>query len=123
VKVVEDALGWVFSEHTFLETEDEATAGAMRNSGVQQIAYALLTEALRREVYLCLLAEMTKHPNSLHNYAQGDDDYRKLFATGLANAAFATVMGLVQKMLPDITREVLEMGTGQLDGHKKPSSE
>lgn len=123
VKIVEDTLGWVFSEHQFLSGKDEAVAGSMRNGGLKQIAYALMTEALRREAYLCLLVEMSKHPDMLKWYEEGGEDYRKQFVTGLANAALVNIMGMAQKMLPDIAREVVLMGVSQMKGSEKPPSE
>lgn len=123
VRIVEDALGWVFSEHVCASPEDEKVVSEMRGHGLKQVAYALMTEALRREVYLCLLVEMSKHEDMLRWYAEGDETYQAKFRERLAGAALATIMGLVQKMLPDISREVIEMGVSQLGGSENPPGE
>lgn len=113
VKVIETDKGWVFSEHDYASEQDARTASEMRGHGVKQIAYALTTEAFRREGFLCLLAEMTKHADVLKWYTEGDDGFRTRFEERLTGAALATIMGLAQKMLPEITREVIAMALSQ----------
>jgi hypothetical protein len=121
VGVVEDKDGWVFSEHDFVSPVDAGNAAKMRNGGVKQIAYALTTESLRREAFLCLLVEMSARPDALERYRGGDDDYKAEFERHVAGSALATLMGIAQKALPDIAREVLHMAMKQARGPKNPS--
>lgn len=122
VRIVEDANGWVFSGHDFATPEDCQLASTWKNMGVKQISFALSTEALRREVFLCLLTKMTKAPELLEWFQEGDAAYRERIQTEIANAALATFMGMAQKMLPEVTREVFEMVLAQV-GRTKPNPE
>jgi hypothetical protein len=121
VKIVEDEQGWVFSEHDFASPEDAESIARMRNGGAKQLAYGLTTEALRREAFLCLLVEMSARPESLACYVDGSENERRGLERRIAGGALATFMGIAQKMLPDIAREVLHMATQQAKGAKNPS--
>lgn len=111
VRLVETPEGWVFSEHDFATPEDEKTV--LAQGGHKQIAYALTTEALRRETFVCLLVAMSREPRVLEWYAKGDESYRQSIENQVSNAALATLMGLAQKMLPGISKEVIHMALSQ----------
>ena len=121
VRVVETQDGWVFSEHDFASREDAESASKMQNGGgVKQLAYALTTEALRRETFLCFLVELSARPEALQRYMEGDDECREAFLRNLSNAALATIMGVSRKALPSIAREVLHMVLQQVRGVEDP---
>jgi len=122
VKLVATDEGWVFSEHDFATTSDQDRALSLQGFGIKQVAYALTTEAFRREAFLCLISEASKHPDVLKWYIEGDDDFRVRFEERLSGAALATLMGLAQKMLPEITKEVISMALVQR-GLKPPPQE
>jgi len=123
MKVVENSKGWVFSDHDFQTPEDAAVANSMRGHGVRQIAFALMTEALRREAYLCCLAELSKDLGFVTKYKEATESTQREMEQALSNAALAVVMGEAQKMLPNISREILTSVSTQADGTKKDSSE
>lgn len=116
IRVVENHHGWVFSEHDFATPEDASEAARMKQGGVKQIAYALTTEALRREAFLCLLASMTSKPKLLEWYSEGSMEYKESLRRDVSNTALATLMGIAQKMLPGVTEEVFEMAIQQSGG-------
>lgn len=125
VRVVEDDDGWTFSEHDFATPEDAEATARMRNGGVKQVAFALTTEALRREAFLCLLVEMSKVKDGerLLRVVREDPGFRERVANTVARGALATFMGMAQKMLPDIAREVIDMAMQQHEGPENPSIE
>jgi hypothetical protein len=126
VEIVEDENGWVFSGHDFESPVDAENAAKMQGGGVKQVAFALTTEALRREAFLCLLVEMSKisdGPEGFLQVVRDDPDMRERMADMVARGALATFMGLAQKMLPDIAREVLHMAMQQREGPENPSIE
>ena len=119
VQVVEDDNGWVFSQLDFQSDDDASTAMGMKGAGVRQVAYALLTESFRREVYLCGLAELSKDPLFVSKYQEASEEERRGLERGLSHAAMVIIMGQAQKMLPDLSREVLGMVAAQLGGAEK----
>lgn len=115
VKIAEDSYGWVFSEHDFTSPKDRELARSLSGGGEKQIAYGLLTEALRREVFLCLLVQLSKSPDYLDWYQQGDDDYRDGYESKITNAVSESISDITKKMTPDIVKEVIRMMQAQLD--------
>lgn len=62
VHVCKDESGRVFSMHKLQDTKDRETALSWTSGGQEQVAFALLTETMRREALFGLLVRMTKDP-------------------------------------------------------------
>jgi hypothetical protein len=102
----------VYSRHQFQSREDELTAWKLLSSGQEQISFALLTEALRRESYLQALIHLSSDKEFLGKYAEGDEEKRQEIAGKLAGGLVEETVQNVRKMSLDISREILEMLSG-----------
>lgn len=108
VVLAEDSSGTVWSEHR-LSHEDAAISAQLSGGGARQIAHALLTEALRREVFVDVLVQMSKGDGFLDWYGDAAEDQKREIEQNMANAGLAVLVTLLPRMLPGIAREVLEM--------------
>ena len=118
VRVCLDAAGRVWSTHTYKDASDESLAGSWAGGGVRQISFALLTEALRREVYTCALIELTKDAEFLRKYQGADATTREEIAQTLGTAAQSILTATSKRMAQGAAQEVLSMLTSQ-DQHNK----
>ncbi len=109
VHIRQDKFGRVFSMHKFRSLEDDKRSQGWRNSGVQQIAHALLTETTRREAFATALVRMTQEPDFLTDYAKASDDEKTQIERQLSGAIQIVIHRTLGKMGPDIAKEVLEM--------------
>lgn len=107
-EVCVDKDGQVWSSHS-LEREDEEISRTLQNYGEPQIAFALLTEALRREVFNDALLELSKDRKFIETYKTADAETRKQIEKNLANAALNIIVRSSRHMLLNITREILAM--------------
>ena len=74
VNVCQDQHGNVWSDHGFLSPADEVLARGLPQGGAPQLAHVFLTEAVRREAFMCALLELTKDPDFLSRRAAGQHD-------------------------------------------------
>jgi len=109
VRIVVSPDGPMWSTHEFETPEDATLAEGVASQGTRQVAHALLTEALRRELYLCALAEMTKDIDFLQVFADGDEEKKKRVAISLATSARKSLMGTTGKIGVGYAFEILEM--------------
>jgi hypothetical protein len=109
VQVCGDSSGRVWSYHDYQSREDEETALRFPYAGTQQIAYALLTEAYRREVFVDALVELTKNPLYLEAYRNGDSEARKHIEDRLAEGSQEVMRRTLAKMGSDVSKEILAM--------------
>jgi len=92
-----DEHGRVRSCHDFATKGDRETALALPGAGERQIAYCLLTEAVRREAYVTLLADLGAHQKSTLSVEGMAEVVRRVVTSGLgkiAEAAAREVMAL-----------------------------
>ena len=116
VRVCLDAAGKVWSAHTYKSQADALLASSWAGGGVRQISFALLTEALRREVYTCALVELTKDSAFLEKYSGADDETREKMVLDLGNAAQAVLTSTSKRMAQSAAQEVLSMLGSQSTG-------
>ena len=109
VHLCEDPTGRVWSYHTFASSEAEQASCQLRHHGVQQIAYALLTEAYRREAFVVALTELSRNPQMLEDYRNGDASARAHLETLVGTSAQEVMRRTLERMGSDIPREVLAM--------------
>ena len=115
VRVVENSYGWTFSESVFEDPGDEEIAARMSSGGHRQIAFALLTEACRREVFLQVLMQMSA-PGGRHLlvlYAKGGEDREKVIEQ-VTNHAITVMARTIKKMMRPAVEGVFEMMLGQM---------
>ena len=112
IHVCQDSTGRVWSSNSFQDLVDEETAQGMPQGGSQQIAYALLTEAYRREVFVDALVHLSRDPQFLVHYVAGDPETRLEMEEHLAQTAREIMAVTLEKMGFAAAREVLEMMIG-----------
>ncbi len=108
VQVCEDADGTVWSLHQ-VDPEDEPVAKSMDSGGNRQVAHALLVEALRREVFVEVLIEMSSDKDWLSRYQTVSKTDQDGMTKNLSNSALAVMVGVIPKLLPGVVQEVLDM--------------
>jgi hypothetical protein len=113
VRVCVDAVGCVWSIHRFASPEDEAKARAWAGGGVRQIAHALLTEAVRREVFTCALVEMTRDPDFLAKFL-ADPKNQEAVEKRLGEGAVEVLRSTAARLAPGVARETLNMMISQM---------
>lgn len=109
VTVCQDDNGWVFSVHDAASEEDSQIISGLPNHGVEQIAYALLTEALRRELYVEVLLALTQDRELVSQWTTGDPPRKQEIEHMLTNACVSIITKTMGKMVPDLAKEVLTM--------------
>jgi len=114
VRVCEDPTGRVWSEHNFQSAEDETLCGQMAGGGVRQVAHALLTEALRRETFVSVLAKLSADPTFLAAYAGEGREKQQEIERQVGDAVREVLWLTSGKMGADTAREVLSMMAAQL---------
>ena len=102
--------GALYTTHAVSEESGEL-ARTLPSNGEEQIAFALLREALRREVFLGLLITQTKDAAFLQKYREGSEDFRKEVEVELVKRAYEQMLRTVVHQAPDIVKEVLRMLT------------
>lgn len=74
VHVARDALGQVYSNHTLQDQTDHVTAMSWPGGGQEQIAFAMLVEAVRREAIVEMLLCMSQDPQFTQKVSEGLDE-------------------------------------------------
>lgn len=113
VNLCQDQHGNVWSDHDFETPADAVVAGSLPQGGVTQIAHALLTEAVRREAFLCALVELTKDPEYLRNYKGGTPEKRAAAEATLQEAVTFVITKALEKMAKPAVADVLAMMSNQ----------
>ena len=113
VRVLEDDEGRVWSDHDFQGEDDASLALTMRHGGAEQVAHALLAEALRHETYVDMLVKMSSSPGYLDAFLMASDEDRDQIAADLASAASEVVRRAVQQKGTRIARQILESTVGR----------
>ena len=116
VNICQDADGNVWSDHDFLTPEDHTISIALPQGGAPQIAHALLSEAVRREAFLCVLVELTKDREFMAKWMGAGDAAKDQMETGLRAAVEQVVSQTLAKMASGAVPEVLAMLADQSVG-------
>ena len=105
--------GGVQSAHDFATSEDADLASKMDSGGARQIAYALFSEALLREVYLDIIIQLKGDPGFMETYKAASEDDRRNIEDILGEKARRIMDRNLARMAPVAAREVLEMLSNQ----------
>ena len=109
VNICQDEFGNVWSDHDFLTPRDEEISTGLTQGGVPQVAHALLTEAVRREVFTSLLLLMSRDPAFLAHWMAADAVRKKGMEAQVAAAALHVITQTANKMISGATAGVLTM--------------
>jgi len=107
VQIRIDEHGHVQSLHDFQTPEDSEISRQWEGGGVRHIAHALLTEAVRREVFVCALLAMTQDSELLSSYK--NPEKQEAVVADLAAKAERNLADVVPKLSQGCVQEVLEM--------------
>jgi hypothetical protein len=108
-EVYQEGVRSVYTQHDFQSEQDRELAQGLLSAGEEQIAHALLCNAIRREAFLESLIQMQRDTTVLAKYRDASpEDRRKIELTLAANVS-NMLNRTVCKMAPDISREILEM--------------
>lgn len=107
VEVCKDEHGRVFSAHKLQAEEDESLSMEWPTGGQQQVAHALLVEALRREAVVGLLLRLSKDPEYLTKLSGMSEEERGQEVTGMAGAMLRVVGQSAHSMAESIVKEAL----------------
>jgi len=109
IRVHQDENGQVWSVHQFRSPADEQKTFHWPGGGARQLAYAFLTEALRREAYTGTLVEMSKDKGFLKKYKESDDKGKAKMESDLSLAIQTVLSNSALKMGDSIAKEILQM--------------
>ena len=114
VTICSDPNGQLWSVHDFETPEDAALAAKLSGGGLRQVAHALLTEAFRRETFICAMVEMTKDSNFLFSYMEGGEENRRVIEQELAQKARRSMVDVTGKTGVGVAQEILSMLSSQV---------
>jgi hypothetical protein len=105
LEVCSDDEGRVYSSHHFREEFDEQVALTLNNGGVEQIAFAFLTETLRRELFVDMLVQLSGAPDYLERWAKADDTGKEELERGLSHAALSVLSKTQSRLAAGLAKE------------------
>lgn len=109
VRVALDPQGKLWSINQPTTPKDDTTFKSWKGHGVRAITHAMLTEALRREAYVCILAQLTKDTAFVRTYVNGNPSIRSAMEADMNKAVRETLEITLPKMIPDAVQEVMDM--------------
>jgi len=100
---------WSYSD---LEDDtDKQTVTSMNGYGVEQIAFGLLCEAVRREAYLQALIRLTRDSDYIEKFTKGDAGEQSHIRSELGKAIEANLNKSIHSMAQEAAAEILAMLT------------
>lgn len=108
VHVCQDREGAVFTQHS-LSDEDAQLASELKSGGEEQIAFALLFEAVRREVYLEILVAESSGESLLEQYRQASEKEKASLQKKLARKTREHMLRTVNRFSFDAAGELLKV--------------
>lgn len=102
VRIRRDEYGRITSTHSPQSTEDLAKLQSWSSGGLEQIAFGLLTEAVKREALLDILIQTTKEPST-----KNTEETRSLLCAKLQEIMSSTIKRIapliIKQTLDDVT--------------------
>lgn len=114
LRVHQDGNGQIWSVHQFKSEGDEQKTFSWPGGGARQLAFAFLTEALRREAYASVLVELSKNGDYLKNYKNSTKEQQLEVETHLSQVIQAVISNSSLKMGDQIAKEILHMLSSQV---------
>ena len=109
LEVCRDEFGRVFSFHRLADETDKATVMEWPAGGQEQIAFALLTEATRREAILGLLLRMTKEPDFIARFEAATEEEQAVLLSELADILRVQMNRTVTRLASVVVSEAVQM--------------
>lgn len=109
VAICQDNNRNVWSYSDLEDEQDQQTVTTMPSRGVEQIAFGLLCEAVRREAYLQVLVRLTQDEQYMAKYTNADDETAKVMRLELTERLKDNLKKSVDLMAEDAAAEILAM--------------
>lgn len=109
VEIVQTNDGHVFSNHKASSGLDEQTISTFPNGGIEQIAFGLLMEAIRRETFIVALINLTKSEDYIESYKSSSLEEKVKIEVALAEKMKEVVMKNINQMAVPTAKEILHM--------------
>lgn len=107
VTICQNNFNQVFSTHKLQEEVDAEITKAMPSMGMEQAAFGLLTEAIRREVLLQALIHVSQDQQMVERYLGGTEEEQKGIEEVLGAKATQIIQENVSRMMPQIAKEIM----------------
>jgi hypothetical protein len=109
VDVVEDTEGFVYSTHRFAD-DDMETLASLGSGGLEQSAFGLVSEAVRRTCLVEALLRMSDDEQTfIDDFIKADEAKKQELAMELANKTMSVLSNLVGNISLPVANEVLYM--------------
>lgn len=108
VEIRLDEAGNVWSSHDAATPEDAEAIKQLSGGGHRHIAHSLLTEAIRREAFVCLMVAMSNDPG-LSLFHEKAETYQMQMTMEIAKAVGQSLAANMGPMILPSVREALEM--------------
>lgn len=109
VNICQDQFDRVWSGHYFSSPTAEEAALTLPQGGVKQIAFGLLVEALRRELFVDVLVALSQNSGYVAEWSSAEEATQRNIEKELGAAALQVMSRTIEKMAPNCAREVLTM--------------
>ena len=109
VDIVEDSAGFVYSTHKFPD-DDMVTLASLGSGGLEQSAFGLVSEAVRRTCLVEALLRMSdEDENYIDDFIKADKEKKAEMAMELANKTMSVLSNLIGNISLPVANEVLYM--------------
>ena len=108
VEICRDAIKQVYSSHRPQTQADQDLAMTWPGGGQEHIAFALLTEAARREAILALLMNMTHHQGFLAQLQGMEPEHLDAKLAEITESVLSLMGKLAQEIMPEVVRGAYE---------------
>jgi len=109
VQVCQDNDGNIYSVHNLQDDEDHQPAQTLPSAGIEQLAYGLLCEAIRREAFLEVAVKASNQRGYLADYVEGNPEKRHEIEADLSRTIVEMCQKSIIMMAPATAREILHM--------------
>ena len=109
VEIVQTNDGHVFSNHRASGDLDGQTISTFPNGGIEQIAFGLLMEAVRRETFIVTLINLTQNEDYIKQYRDSDLEGKITIEVALAEKLKELLSKNIAQMAVPTAKEILYM--------------
>lgn len=92
-----------------MSPENESLCREWPGGGARHIAHGLALEAVRREVFACVLVQLTNNTEFLKEYEKAGPEERQRMEKSLSEQAWRSMAFSIPRMIAPSVQEVLEM--------------
>lgn len=107
VTICQNNVKQVFSTHALQDDSDAEIAQSLPSKGMEQAAFGLLTEAIRREVLLQALLKVTQDPKAISRHVLGTIGEKEEIEKEISDGTVQVMQDSIEKMIPQVTKEIM----------------